>query len=113
MAKEIKVAVSPLTNVIYAGTTIKGGRAWGAGKQDVTIDALVAVAQHVLKFGEPVVISKDSSMKTQTSSASLLAVLAHALSPGMVLDEQTYDGMIAIIQQVKASLQQDASQVKK
>lgn len=59
MTKEIKVAVSPLTNVIYAGTTIKGGRAWGAGKQDVTIDALVAVAQHVLKFGEPVVISKE------------------------------------------------------
>lgn len=51
-------------------------------------------------------------MKTQTSSASLLTVLAHALTPGMVIDEQTYDGMIAIIQQVKASLQQDASQAK-
>ena len=59
MAKEIKVAVSPLTNVIYAGTTIKGGTAWGAGQQDVTIDALVAVAQHVLKFGAPVIISKE------------------------------------------------------
>lgn len=59
MAREIKVAVSPLTNVIYAGTTIRGGTAWGAGKQDVTIDALVAVAQHVLKLGEPVVISKE------------------------------------------------------
>ncbi|EKP0240979.1 hypothetical protein O8E93_003663 [Aeromonas salmonicida] len=58
MAKEIKVAVSPMTNVIYAGTTIKNGTAWGAGKQDVTIDALVAVAQHVLKFGAPVIISK-------------------------------------------------------
>lgn len=58
MSKEIKVAVSPLTNVIYAGTTIKNGSAWGAGKQDVTIDALVAVAQHVLKFGAPVIISK-------------------------------------------------------
>lgn len=59
MAKEIKVAVSPMTNVIYAGTTIKNGTAWGAGKQDVTIDALVAVAQHVMKFGAPVIISKE------------------------------------------------------
>lgn len=59
MAKEIKVAVSPMTNVIYAGTTIRNGSAWGAGKQDVTIDALVAVAQHVLKFGAPVIISKE------------------------------------------------------
>lgn len=59
MAKEIKVAVSPMTNVIYAGTTIRNGTAWGAGKQDVTIDALVAVAQHVLKFGAPVIISKE------------------------------------------------------
>lgn len=59
MAKEIKVAVSPMTGVIYAGTTIRNGTAWGAGKQDVTIDALVAVAQHVLKFGAPVVISKE------------------------------------------------------
>ena len=46
------------------------------------------------------------------SPLGLLAVLSHAITPGMVLDEQTYDGMIAIIQQVKASLQQDASQVK-
>ena len=59
MAKEIKVAVSPMTGVIYAGTTIRNGTAWGAGKQDVTIDALVAVAQHVLKFGAPVIISKE------------------------------------------------------
>lgn len=59
MANYIKVACSPLTNVIYAGKTIKNGTAWGAGKQDVTIDALVAVALHVLKFGEPVIISKE------------------------------------------------------
>jgi len=59
MAKEIKVAASPLTGVIYAGTTIRNRTAWGAGKQDVTIDALVAVAQHVLKFGEPVIISRE------------------------------------------------------
>ncbi len=57
MKREIKVAVSPMTNIIYAGTLIKNGRMWGSDKQDVTIDALVAVAEHALKFGEPVVIS--------------------------------------------------------
>lgn len=37
MSKEIKIATSPLTNTIYAGTVLKGGR-WGAGKQDVTVE---------------------------------------------------------------------------
>jgi hypothetical protein len=32
---------------------------WGANKQDVTINALVAVAQHVINFGGPVVITND------------------------------------------------------
>ena len=42
---------------IFAGKLLRDGRTWGAGKQDVTIDALVAVAQHVIKFGKPVEIS--------------------------------------------------------
>lgn len=56
--KELHVAASPLTGTIFAGTVLKDRRTWGAGKQDVTIEALVAVAEHVLQFGEPVVISK-------------------------------------------------------
>lgn len=51
-------------------------------------------------------------MNNQPSPVGLLTVLSHALTPGMVLDEQTYDGMIAIIQQVKSSLQQDSSQLE-
>jgi hypothetical protein len=51
-------------------------------------------------------------MNNQPSPIGLLSVLAHSLTPGMVLDEHTYDGMIAIIQQVKASLQQDSNQAK-
>jgi len=31
---------------------------WAAGKEDVTIEALVAVAQHTINFGKPVEISK-------------------------------------------------------
>ena len=57
--KKLKVAVSPLSNEIYAGTILKDGRTWGANKQDVTTDSLVAVANHVLNFGQPVVITAD------------------------------------------------------
>lgn len=56
MKKELHIATSPLTNTIYAGTILKKG-IWGANKKDVTVQALVAVAQHILNFGEPVKIS--------------------------------------------------------
>lgn len=55
----LHVATSPLTGTIFAGTVIKDGRTWGLGKQDVTIEALVAVAEHALKFGRPVEISRE------------------------------------------------------
>ena len=54
----IRVANSQLTNTIYAGTV--KGNLWGKNKTDVTMDCLVAVAEHATKFGEPVVISKES-----------------------------------------------------
>lgn len=61
--KPIRVACSPLTGTIYAGTLLKNGQTWSADKQEVTIDALVAVAQHALmhqrRTGDPVVISAD------------------------------------------------------
>lgn len=58
MIKKLHVATSPLSNTIFAGTILKDGRTWSSTKQDVTTDALVAVAEHVLNFGKPVVISK-------------------------------------------------------
>lgn len=58
MKKQIHVATSPLTNTIFAGTILKDGRTWGANKQDVTIEALIAVADHVLNFGKPIEITK-------------------------------------------------------
>lgn len=56
--KKIHVGTSPLSNKIFAGHLLKDGMTWAKNKQDVTIDALVAVAEHTLNFGEPVVISK-------------------------------------------------------
>lgn len=57
--KEIKLGVSPITNEIYAGYVNKKGNMW-LEKQDVTIPALVCVAQHCLKFGSPVIIQKEN-----------------------------------------------------
>jgi len=54
--KRIRVAVSPLSNTIYAGTILKDGKTWSSGRQDVTVDALVAVAEHCIAFGKPVEI---------------------------------------------------------
>ena len=59
MKKKLHIGTSPLTNTIYAGTVLKDNRTWAADKQDVTIDALVAVAQHAVAFGKPVVITSN------------------------------------------------------
>ena len=52
--REVRVGCSPLSNNIYAGRLCVDGHTWQDGKQDVTIDALVAVAEHVERFGQSV-----------------------------------------------------------
>lgn len=59
MKNKIHVAVSPLTNTIFAGSVLKDGRTWAANKTDVTIECLLAVVSHTLKFGKPVIISSS------------------------------------------------------
>lgn len=61
MNKKLHIGTSPLTNTIFAGGVLKDGRTWAANKQDVTIDALVAVAQHVEQFGKPVEIRNGNT----------------------------------------------------
>ena len=56
--RKLHVATSQLTGTIFAGTVLRDGRTWGANKTDVTIDALVAVAEHGQKFGKPIEISR-------------------------------------------------------
>jgi len=56
--QKLHVGCSPLTGTIFAGKILKDGRTWATGKEDVTIEALVAVSQHVVHFGRPVEISK-------------------------------------------------------
>jgi len=56
--KKLHIGCSPLTGTIFAGKILKDGRTWATGKEDVTIEALLSVAQHVINFGQPVEISK-------------------------------------------------------
>ena len=56
--KKLHIAVSPLMNTIFCGSVLKDGRTWSADKQDVTIQCLVAVAEHTIAFGKPVIIQK-------------------------------------------------------
>ena len=46
----LRVATSVLTNTIFAGKILKKG-IWAKGKQDVTTDCLVAVAEHLNAVG--------------------------------------------------------------
>lgn len=57
MSKKMHVGCSPMTGTIFAGTVLKDGCTWGTGKQDVTLEALVAVAEHAAHFGRPVEIT--------------------------------------------------------
>ena len=70
MNKKLHIGTSPLTNTIFAGTVLKDGKTWGANKQDVTIDALVAVAQHVINFGKPVEITSNGELEYVIACAS-------------------------------------------
>jgi len=62
---KLRVGVSPITNTIFAGSILKRGGIWAANKQDVTMDALVAVAQHAARFGRPIEIRDASTGKLQ------------------------------------------------
>lgn len=58
--KQLHIATSPLTNTIFCGHILKSHRnVWASNKQDVTIESLVAVSEHVLNFGNPVIVSES------------------------------------------------------
>lgn len=57
--KKLHVAQSPLTNRIFCGHVMKNQMTWAANKADVTVEACVAVAKHVLANGHPTVITAD------------------------------------------------------
>jgi len=61
--KKLHVACSPITKTIFCGTVLKDGRTWGANKQDVTIEAMFAVAERVdSKFEGEVMLTYSNDM---------------------------------------------------
>ena len=65
----IRVSTSPITNTIYAGRV--RGHLWSGEKHDVTMDALVAVAQHGIAFGKPIVITSNGKPEFEITVKSL------------------------------------------
>lgn len=59
MKKTIHVALSPLSNRIYAGHVLKDGRTWASNKSEVTGEACAAVAQLALALKMPIVVSNN------------------------------------------------------
>jgi len=66
MSKKLHVAVSPLTNTIFAGHILKDGRTWAANKQDVTNEVVCAFVDHALahkrKTGDDITLSIDGKV---------------------------------------------------
>jgi hypothetical protein len=59
MSKELHVAIGPLTGAILCGSVSNSGEKWLSNKTDVTGEACVAVARHVLLQGGGTVVSAD------------------------------------------------------
>lgn len=51
MKRELHIAISPLTNSIFAGHIATNGVSWLSNKTDVTGEACAAVAQRALRMG--------------------------------------------------------------
>ncbi len=58
------IATSTLTNTIFCGKVLKDGKTWAKGKEDLTLEALIAVAEHALRFkqktGENILITDST-----------------------------------------------------
>lgn len=65
MKKQLHVATSPLTGTIFAGHVLKCGDVWASNKQDVTHEAICAVADHAKHFGRPIELSVDGVVKVR------------------------------------------------
>ena len=69
--RKLHVAISPLTNRIFAGHVLKDGLTWGEGKQDVTAAACGAVAEHVKASGASVIVTCNGKPKFEITVREL------------------------------------------
>ena len=79
--KTLHIANSYLTNTILAGKVLKSGL-WAAGKQDVTAEALRAVAEHTVRFGLPIVLFDEVGTPQYRATVERLGAWhGHSLPP--------------------------------
>jgi len=59
--KPIVVAASPINGEIFAGTLMRDGMSWSNNRNDVTMQALYAVAEHISmrEAGNTVVVGRN------------------------------------------------------
>ena len=55
----IRIGTSPITGVVYAGKLNKAGTMWVGEKQDITDEAIGAVAESLLKTKEKLPFTVD------------------------------------------------------
>ncbi len=60
--KKYHIGTSSMTNIIYGGRVKKNTNQW-LEKEDLTAEALFAVAEHVVEFGDVVKLTIDNELK--------------------------------------------------
>ena len=55
----IRIGTSPITGSIFAGKVNKAGTMWVGEKQDITVEAIGAVAESLLKTKEKIPFTVD------------------------------------------------------
>lgn len=69
---KLHVGTSPISNVIFAGRLCRDGETWAGQPQDVTVSALVAVAEHVDETeGKRVTVTADGTPRWEITVRDL------------------------------------------
>ena len=90
MNKPIRVAISPLTDTIYAGNVSKDGRTWLSNKTDVTGEACAAVAIHILARDGEITVTENGEPKYKICVTLLPEdILALELDGRVVTDRES------------------------
>lgn len=79
---KMHVGTSPLTNRICAGRLASDGETWAGQPGDVTVSAVVAVAEHVVRLGKPAIITEHGVPKYEIHVRDLAPGPAHGNSSG-------------------------------
>ncbi len=88
--RQLHIATSPCQTKIYAGHIMKNSRTWAGNRQEVTGEALVAVADFILARGGSTLLAVDGQPRYKLTLEELppptaLERLEHVLETGKEL----------------------------